>query len=309
MDAHPLPSPPVLETRSRILQAVRAFFCREGFTEVETPVRIPVPALEAHIDAPPSGNAWLRTSPEFHMKRLLAAGHPRIFQMGPCFREQECGTRHNPEFTLLEWYRTHADYLAILRDTEQLVQSVFSALGHPAGFPFQGQPVRLAAPWPRLTVRDAFLKWAGWDPVAAWDADRFDTDLLERVEPALPRDRPCVLMDYPAPAAALARLKPGDEGVAERWEVYIGGYELANAYSELCDAAAQRARFEAAAGVRRQRGQAVYPLDEPFLRALEQGMPPCGGIALGIDRLVMLACDKTDIADVRPFCQRPGEMW
>jgi len=305
----PIPSFPVLETRSRVLRAVREFFFQEGFIEVETPIRIPAPALEAHIDAPPSGKAWLRTSPELHMKRLLAAGHSRIFQMGPCFREQECGTRHNPEFTLLEWYRTHSDYLDILRDTEQLIQFVFSSLDPPSGFSFQGQPIRLAPPWPRMTVRDTFLKWAGWDPVAAWDANRFDTDLLERVEPALPRDRPCVLMDYPAPAAALARLKPGDDHVAERWEVYLGGYEIANAYSELCDATAQRARFEAAAETRRQRGQAVYALDEPFLHALEQGIPPCGGIALGIDRLVMLACDKTDIAAVRPFCQRPGEQW
>ena len=144
--------------------------------------------------------------------------------------------------------------------------------------------------------------------MADWDADRFDTDLLERVEPALPRDRPCVLMDYPAPAAALARLKPGDDGVAERWEVYIGGYEIANAYSELCDATLQRARFAAAAETRRQRGQTVYPLDEPFLHALDD-LPPCGGIALGIDRLVMLACNATDIAAIRPFCQRPGELW
>jgi len=304
-----IPSFAALEMRSRILRAVREFFHREGFIETETPVRIPTPALEAHIDAPPSGKAWLRTSPELHMKRLLATGHLRIFQMGACFREQECGPRHNPEFTLLEWYRAHADYLDILRDTERLIAFVFSELGHPAGFSFQGQFVNLTPPWMRVTVRDAFLKWAGWDPVADWDADRFDTDLMERIELALPRDRPCVLMDYPMPAAALARPKPGDGNVAERWEVYIGGYELANAYSELCDAALQRARFETAAETRRQHGRRAYALDEPFLRTLEQGLPPCGGIALGIDRLVMLAFDATDIAAVRPFCQRPGELW
>ncbi|MCL1922097.1 MAG: EF-P lysine aminoacylase EpmA [Kiritimatiellaeota bacterium] len=305
----PTPTLPVLETRSRVLRAVRDFFYGEGFVEVETPIRVQAPALETHIDAPPSGGAWLRTSPELHMKRLLAAGCPRIFQMGACFRERECGNRHNPEFTLLEWYRAQADYIDILRDTERLVQSVFAALGHAAAFPFQGQSISLAAPWPRLSVRDAFRAWAGWDPVTDWDADRFDEDLLARVEPALPRDRPCVLTDYPAPAAALARLKPGDARVAERWEVYIGGYEIANAYSELCDAAVQRARFEAAAQTRRQLGRAAYPLDEAFLSALGQGMPPCGGIALGVDRLVMLACGKTDIAEVRPFCQRPGGLW
>ena len=161
MNASPIPSVAVLEIRSRVLRAVRDFFYREGFTEVETPIRILAPALEAHIDAPPSGKVWLRTSPELHMKRLLAAGHSRIFQMGACFREQECGSRHNPEFTLLEWYRTQADYLDILHDTEQLILSVFSALGHPSEFSFQGQPIRLVPPWPRMTVRDAFLKWAG----------------------------------------------------------------------------------------------------------------------------------------------------
>ena len=304
-----IPPLPILETRSRVLRAVRDFFYGEGFIETETPIRVPAPALETHIDAPPSGDAWLRTSPELHMKRLLAAGCPRIFQMGACFRERECGSRHNPEFTLLEWYRAQADYLDILRDTEQLLLTVFAVLGHSGAFPFQGQLIDLAAPWPRITVRDAFVKWAGWDPVTDWDSDRFDTDLLAHVEPALPRDRPCVLIDYPAPAAALARLNPTDANVAERWEVYVGGYEIANAYSELCDAAAQRTRFEEAAERRRQLGRTVYPIDEPFLYALEQGVPPCGGIALGIDRLVMLACDKMDIADIRPFCQRPGWLW
>ena len=181
MSDHPLPHVSTLETRCRVLRAVREFFHQEGFVEVETPIRIPAPALEAHIDAPPSGSAWLRTSPELHMKRLLAAGASRIFQMGACFREQECGSRHNPEFTLLEWYRAHADYLDILRDTECLVQSVFSALGEDGGFTFQGQRIDLSAPWHRMTVREAFLKWAGWDPVADWDADRFDADVLGRV--------------------------------------------------------------------------------------------------------------------------------
>jgi lysyl-tRNA synthetase class 2 len=275
---------------------------------VETPVRIPAPALETHIDAPPSGRAWLRASPELHMKRLLVDGSTRIFQLGPCFRSGECGSRHNPEFTLLEWYRTEADYTDILRDTEALFAHVFQTVTGQTTFSFRGATIDLTRPWHCLTVRQAFQKWAGWDPVAEWDADRFDVDLLGKVEPALPQDKPCVLTDYPAPAASLARLKAHDPLVAERWEVYVGGLELANAYSELCDPAAQRARFLEAAEERRALGKEVYPLDEPFLAALERGMPPCGGIALGIDRLVMLACGVTDIADARPFCQRPGEL-
>ncbi len=294
--------------RSRVLRAVREFFYASGFAEVETPVRIAAPALETYIDAPPSGSAWLRASPELQMKRLLAAGCDRIFQLGPCFRTGECGSRHNPEFTLLEWYRARADYTDILRDTEALVTHVFTSVTGAPAFAYRGQTVSLNRPWHCLTVRQAFLNWAGWDPVAAWDSERFDTDLVTKVEPNLPRDKPCVLTDYPAPAASLARLKPHQPEVAERWEVYIGGLELANAYSELCDAAAQRARFLEAAAARRALGKDVYPLDEPFLRALEDGLPPCGGIALGVDRLVMLVCDAPDIDDVRPFCQRPGEL-
>jgi lysyl-tRNA synthetase class 2 len=296
-----------LATRSRVLRAVRDFFYAENFLEVETPVRIPAPALETHIDSPPSGRAWLRASPELHMKRLLAEGCERLFQLGPCFRAGECGRRHNPEFTLLEWYRTEADYTDILRDTEALLTHVFTAVTGASSFSYAGRTIDLSRPWHCVTVRDAFRRWAGWDPGAHWDADRFDADLVAKVEPALPQDRPCVLTDYPAPAAALARLKPHDSAVAERWEVYVGGLELANAYSELCDPAAQRARFLAAAEERRTLGREVYPLDEPFLAALERGLPPCGGIALGVDRLVMLACGASDIADVRPFCQRPGE--
>jgi len=298
-----------LERRSKILRTVRDFFDALGFIEVETPVRIPAPAQETHIDAPPSGRAWLRASPELHMKRLLTEGFEQIYQIGPCFRSGECGRRHNPEFTMLEWYRTGADYLDILADTEALVSAVFMALFGKTTLSYRGATIQLAGPWTRLTVSDAYRRWAGWDPSQHWDADRFDTDMIARIEPALPRATPCVLIDYPAPAASLARLKPGDARVAERWEVYIGGLEIANAYSELCDGTAQRARFNEAARERQALGKDVYPLDEPFLNALERGMPPCGGIALGLDRLVMLACDADDIAEVRAFCQRPGSCY
>jgi len=297
-----------LTVRSRVLRAVREFFYARDFIEVETPVRIPAPALETFIDAPPSGRAWLRASPELHMKRLLACGCPRIFQIGPCFRAGECGRRHNPEFTMLEWYRTNADYTDILRDTEALLAHVFQTVTGQTSFTYRGQAIDLSRPWHCHTVREAFEKWAGWDPVADWDPDRFDLDMVGKVEPALPQNKPCVLTDYPAPAASLAHLKADNPHVAERWEVYVGGLELANAYSELCDPAAQRARFLMAAEERRALGKEVYPLDEPFLEALAHGLPPCGGIALGVDRLVMLACDAADIDDARAFCQRPGEL-
>ena len=158
-------------------------------------------------------------------------------------------------------------------------------------------------------MREAFRQHAGWDPVAAYDADRFDHDMVTKVEPGLPTDRPCILTDYPAAAAALARLKPDDPAVAERWELYLGGLEIGNAYSELTNAANQRTRFEKCNLERRQGGHPAYPLDEPFLQALEQGLPPCGGIALGIDRLVMLLCNTQNIEDVRAFCPPVGALY
>ncbi len=292
---------PALELRSRVGNALRTWFTSAGFIEVDTPVRIPAPALERHIDAEPSGSGYLRTSPELHMKRLLAAGYPRIFQMGPCFRKGERGALHHPEYTMLEWYRSQADYLDILHDTEALIAHLVAACAVPTPQPSRMNHSSLIPPWSRLSVRDAFLQFAGWDPVARFDSERFERDLVERVEPALPRDRPTVLMDYPAPAAALSRPKPGHPEVAERWELYIRGVEIANAFSELTDPVEQRRRFESCAAERRAAGCQVYPLDEPFLAALTAGMPPSGGIALGVDRLVMVMAGAPTLDEVIAF--------
>ena len=271
-----------LIARAGVLKRLRAFFDGRGFIEVETPVRIAAPAPEPHIDCPPapspSGTAYLRASPELQMKRLLAAGMERIYQIGPCFREGEQGRRHSPEFTMLEWYRANADYMDILSDMEALIAEILA----------------LTPPFPRLTVREAYRKLAGWDPFDAWDADRFDLDMAVKIEPGLPRG-PVFLMDYPVPAASLAKLH---EGAAERWELYVDGVELANAFTELTDTDEQRRRFEAARAERRLLGEADYPLDEGFLCDLAH-MPPSGGVALGVDRLVMLACGVDDIAAVR----------
>ncbi len=291
----------MLALRARVRRAIREFFDARGFLEVETPVRIPAPALERHIDAVPSGAAWLRTSPELHMKRLLAAGCERIYQMGPCFRAGERGDRHHPEFTLLEWYRAGAGYLDLLADTRELLAAVAVAAIGRAAIATRAGRLALAAAWEAITVSAAFRRWAGWDPVAAFDEQRFEADLVAKVEPRLPTDRPAVLMDYPAAAAALARRKPDDPRVAERWELYLGGLELANAFSELTDAVEQRARFEACAAARRAAGLPVYPLDEAFLAALAAEMPPSAGIALGIDRLVMLLAGAATFDEVLPF--------
>ena len=281
-----------LEIRARVLRQLRAFFDARGFVEVETPVRIAAPAPEPHIDCPaaiarPDAAAlarptFLRASPELQMKKLLAAGMDRIYQIGPCFREGERGRRHSPEFTMLEWYRASADYLDILADMEALLAEILDLKGF-NGLKFE-----------RITVREAYQRWAGWDPFAEWDAERFDFDMATKIEPNLPSG-PVFLMDYPPQAASLAKLRGN---VAERWELYVNGLELANAFTELTDPAEQRRRFEEARAERRRLDEADYPLDEEFLDALAR-MPPAGGVALGVDRLVMLVCGVDDIAMVR----------
>jgi elongation factor P--(R)-beta-lysine ligase len=235
----------VLDLRAQLTDAIRRFFRERGFLEVDTPVLLPANAPETNIDATPAGTGWLRTSPELAMKRLLAAGVENLFQLGPCFRDGEHGRWHHPEFTLLEWYRANAGYLEILADTKALLAFLATELRGATDFTWQGKPLSFAQElWEKHTVSQAFIQHAGWDPATTFDPDRFDLDLVTRVEPALPADRPVVLIDYPAPLAALARKKPADPYRAERWELYLGGVEIANAYSELTDPAEQRARFE-----------------------------------------------------------------
>lgn len=274
-----------LRRRAEVLRALRAFFDGRGFLEVETPVRIPAPANEAFLEPPPSGERWLRTSPELHMKRLLAHGAGKIYQMGPCFRAGERGRRHNPEFTLLEWYRPHEGIVSLYKDVAELVSAVLGQNLAPQIFP----------------VAELYRRVAGWDPLEAWDEDRFDEDMALRIEPSLPQQGLVYLVDYPAPAAALARLNPANGRVAERFEAYLDGMEIANGYGELTDATEQRRRFEETVAMRTARGLPTYPLDEAFLEALPR-MPPTAGIALGVDRLVMAACGVRDIAAVRSFC-------
>jgi lysyl-tRNA synthetase class 2 len=291
---------PNLERRALIYESIRAFFKERGFLEVETPVRAPAIAPEPFIVPFQSEDWYLAASPELHMKRLLAAGYEKLFQFSHCFRKGERGRWHNPEFTMLEWYRAGADYLGIIQDTEQLIVSIAKKLGHKNTIHYRGKKIDISFPWPRVTVRDAYVKSAGWDPVAVHDPARFDKDFIDKVLPAFYPDRPTVLLDYPAPQASLARLKPGNPLVAERTEVFIGGLELSNAYSELIDAREQDKRFkEAIEEIRRERGQEM-PLPDSFLKAVAR-LPACGGIALGIDRLVMLFCDAASIDDVMAF--------
>ena len=281
--------------RDAMMRRIRAFFYERGFVEVETPIRLKVPCMELHIDAEPCGDHFLRTSPEIFHKQLLAAGHERIFEVGKCFRRGELGPLHNPEYTMLEWYRANADYMDILADTKALIQSV-AEIRNPGSVGGIADPV-----WKQMTVSEAFTEYAGWDPVGNYAEDRFDIDLVEKVEPALKQiGGPVVLIDYPMEAAALSRRKPENPLVAERWELYINGIELANAYSELTDPTEQRRRFEECADQRKALGKEVYPIDEAFIQSLEK-MPPSGGVALGIDRLLMLIAGADSLDAVLPF--------
>ena len=289
-----------LECRALIYDLIRAYFRSEGFLEVETPLLVPTVAPEKYI-TPFTVNGWfLSTSPEMHMKRLLAAGYSKIFQICHCFRKNERGQLHNPEFTMLEWYRVGADYMGIIQDTERLICAVANKLCSGSTIFYQGKKIDLTPPWPRLKVRDAFLRSAGWDPFTRLDEERFDVDLIEKVIPSFVPNRPTVLLDYPVAMASLARLRPGSPPVAERAEVFIGGLELANAYSELNDAAEQEKRFKQEIEALKREGKHSVTLPQRFLEALPR-LPGCGGIALGVDRLVMLFCDAISIDEIIAF--------
>jgi elongation factor P--(R)-beta-lysine ligase len=291
---------PNLERRALIMDYIRSFFKSQDFLEVETPTRVPAVAPEPYIIPFESADWFLSTSPELHMKRMLAAGYERLFQFSHCFRQGERGRWHNPEFTMLEWYRAGADYDRIIRDIELLVTTAAKKLGFRKTITYGGQSIDIKLPWPRTTVKDAFVAAAGWDPTIDCDARRFDIDFVEKVLPSFDPGRPTVLVDYPAPLAALARLKPGNAALAERTEVFIGGLELANAYSELADAEEQEKRFkEAIEQIRKERKEEVA-MPQLFIEAMAY-LPACGGVALGIDRLVMLLSDAPSIDDVMAF--------
>lgn len=285
-----------LEKRARIIQQIRAFFIEKHFLEVETPQRIPANAPELYIDAVESGNWFLQTSPELCMKRLLSAGYKQIFQICHCWRDGERGTRHLPEYSMLEWYHSNTDYTQLMLDCEALL----SYLKADHQLTWQGNTIDLTPPWPRLTVTQAFNQFSQISLDEALSTDQFETIITEQIEPKLPLLRPVFLTDYPVQYASLARKKPDKPSVAERFELYIAGNELANGFSELTDPAEQQLRFMVEESLRQERSKIPYPTPEPFLKELSF-LPPCAGIALGIDRLIMLLCDQKNIDDVVTF--------
>ena len=308
---------PALRRRAGAYQQVRAFFEQRGVLEVETPVLShggttdpQIESLSCLVGAGGSAERrYLRTSPEFFHKRLLAAGVTDLFELAKVFRDGEFGARHNPEFTLLEWYRSGWDHYRLMDEVSELVQRLLDWAG-------QGHwPVRT------LSFAELFVEYAGVDPLhdtrAALDArlaaagvmgmDSWSRDeALDYlrgavIEPALPTRQLTFVVDFPASQAALARILPGDPPLAARFELYLGQVELANGYHELTDAAEQRRRFEADLAVRGQRSQPLPRLDEALLTAMEQGLPDCAGVALGMDRLLLALGGATDLRQLLPF--------
>jgi elongation factor P--(R)-beta-lysine ligase len=293
--------------RAKAFAAVRRFFGARGFVEVDTPVLVPSPGLDVHLDAIAANGGWLATSPEYQMKRLLAGGMARIFQIAHVFRKGEIGSWHNPEFTMLEWYRTFSSVDDVMADTEALVRKVVRALTGAATLEVLGHAVQLGRRFSRISVLDAFERFADVAPretlrLSLCDEDRFFRLLVEKVEPGLARsDRPVFLFDFPIAQASLARPKPEDARLCERFELYVGGVELCNGFGELTDPAEQRARLVRDQEARMRLGKPVYPIDERFLSALAEGMPPSSGNALGLDRLVALCLGASDIARTMAF--------
>lgn len=321
---------PFLQARGAITASLRGFFAEQGFVEVETSILQVSPGNETHLHAPrtelirPDGSRasrYLRTSPEFACKKLLAAGEQRIFEFARVFRDRERGDLHLPEFTMLEWYRAGAPYDAIMADTVVVIAHAAQATGI-GTFAFRGRTADPFAEPELLTVAGAFERFAGIDLLSTisgnegncaalaqaaagkvrvaeddtW-SDIFSKVLVEHVEPHLGQGRLTILFEYPSPEAALARVKAGDPRVAERFEVYACGVELANGFGELTDAEEQRKRFTESMAEKQRRYGEAYPLDEDFLAAVAQ-MPEASGVALGFDRLVMLASGATRIDQV-----------
>lgn len=298
-----------LKARAELYGSVRVFFARRGVLEVDTPVLSAHATVDRHIESfAVPGGGWLQTSPEFAMKRLLCAGAGAIFQIAPVFRREECGRHHNPEFRLLEWYRPGFDHLQLMDEVEALLRELRVLRG--PGFE-------------RLSYREAFQRHAGLDPFeassgqlaarvleagyASLDGPALSRDALLdvlmslRVGPQLGRDAPAFLYDFPASQSALARVRPGAPPLASRFELFWQGLELANGFHELADADEQRARFEADQAARAAQGQAVPPYDAHLIAALHAGLPECAGVALGLDRVLMLKLGLRDLAATLAF--------
>ena len=286
-----------LSQRSELLRALRNFFYSHSFIEVETPVMIAAPAPEENIESITAERGFLRTSPELAMKVLLSRGAERMFQLGPAFRHNEFGRKHREEFTILEYYAVNWNYMQLADFTANMLRSAFEHVTGSPKFVYQDREIDLSQV-EYISVEEAYRKYAGADCFSL-DPQTFDELMVLKVEPALGNGRLSILMDYPVEYAALSRRSAKDPRVAERWEAYIAGIELGNAFGELTDPVEQKQRFSSAYLTRQANGMRSYPEPTEFYDALDRGIPESSGCAIGVDRLAMLVCNSCDIADVR----------
>lgn len=324
----------IAKNRSTIIQKIRDFFVNENFLEVETPIMTNIPGMEPHLtpfettfsdyqsSTTPSQKFYLNTSPEIQMKKLLGAEFGNIFNITKVFRNGESGgPLHNPEFTMLEWYRPNADYKTLMDDCEKLITTLIPSQNH--NLIYQAKNIDLSTPWLRLSTRELFLKYCQIDLLSnqdfntfkkSADAKNLDTNgcrdwddiffkiFLNNIEPEIAKlTQPVFIYDYPATQAALAKKSATNPFFAERFELYISGIELSNAFSELIDPNEQRSRLTEEQNLRKQLGKTVFPIDEEFLEALAKIKTPCAGIALGLDRLIMILLDKKSIEEIVLF--------
>lgn len=321
-----------IKKRGRVVECIRNFFRGRNFLEVETPQMVRLPGMEPYLDTfkttffDQSGSQkdqYLITSPEYAMKKILVSGEEKIFQICKSFRNKETDSElHNPEFTLLEWYRSYASYEDIMKDTEELIEyTAKDILGKP-NILYKGSQIDVSTPWPRIKIKDLFRDFAGIDYEIFENTEKFRVAVKEKgykvdentsyddlffyvfmneIEPKLGFEKPVIVYEYPASMAALSKKCEDNSGYAERFEVYIAGVELCNAFTELNDPIEQKQRLEDERQQRIKMGKEDYAVDQSFIGALELGMPPAGGNALGVDRLAMLITDTHDIRDMMFF--------
>jgi len=303
----------VMNARMKIINEIRSYFGNEGFLEVETPIRIIAPAPESNIETFRSEERFLIASPELQMKILVMAGYKKIFQFVHCFRKENLSETHEREFTMLEWYRTSARIENLMKDIENFtrrsIKALIKLIKENMEF-YRGEidlekllkiEQDLKKPFEIFKIRDLYRKLAGWDPITTTNPSRFDKDMIQIIEPFL-QDKPAAfLYGYPEYQASLARLSEDNPQVAQRFEFYLYGVEIANGFDELTDCEIQQKRFIEESITRAQKGMNEYPLDAHFLAHLKKGMPQTSGIALGIDRFVMILLSKNNIKDVILF--------
>ncbi len=303
--------------REKVIDAIRSFFKNQGFHEVFTPVLVPIPSIEPNLEVFETElktskglkrKGFLIMSPEFSIKKLLASGIGNCFEVTRCFRnEEEVSRLHNPEFTMLEWYRIKANYMDIMNDFEKLFTRIVKEVNPKVDlskWEYQGEIYDISLPWPRISFEEAFLKFAGKKIDNIKDEDFYQI-FFNEIEPRLRESKkPAIIYDYPVSQAALAKRNEKDPRFAERFEVFLGGMELGNCFSELTDAKEQKERFEKDLEERKSLGKTDYPIDEDLIDALSEGVPEVSGIAVGVDRLVMLAANAPSVSETLFF---PGD--